>query len=337
MPALSHERLSRTLQDGARGGVFFLYGEEDHLKEAAARELVAAHLDAATRDFNLDEVRGTDVSPETLASLIQTPPMMAEWRVVVVRDAQALAVSSTARSVLEQATGSPPPGLALVLLADISGSKARLWTQVKKDTVAVEFPRLSEGDMPGWMMAWAVREGIDLDADAARAAAVAVGQDLGAVVRELEKLREYVGDRRRITREDVEAVVGAIPRQDRWKWIDAVAERRFDYARAGLPVLLDAGDNGVGLVIGLANQFLRLAISATGGRRALEAALPPHQRWLARRVETQAKQWTLQSLEEAIEDLHRADRLLKSAPLSDAQIMEELLLRLQHRSDRRVA
>ncbi len=339
MPALSPERLARQLRDGARGGVFFLHGEEEHLRDAAAREVIQAHLDPATRDFNFDEVSGHDVSPETLASLIQTPPLMAEWRVVVVRDAQALAVSSTARSILEDASASPPPGLALLLVADISASKAKLWMRLKKETCAVEFPRLSDADMPGWMMAWAERQGIELDADAARAAAVAVGADLAAVVRELEKLREYVGDRRRIVRKDVEAVVGTVPRQDRWQWIDAVAERRFDYARAGLPVLLQAGENGVGLVIGLANQFLRLAICLAGGPGALQRELPPHQRWLAKRVPGQARRWTPDALQAALEDLHRADRLLKSAPLSDAQIMEELLLRLQHRAakGRRVA
>jgi hypothetical protein len=78
---------------------------------------VEAHLDPATRDFNLDEVRGTDVTPETLGSLIADAPMMAEWRVVVVRDAQALAVSATARAILDdvghwRAAARPGPGPA---------------------------------------------------------------------------------------------------------------------------------------------------------------------------------------------------------------------------------
>lgn len=330
MPVLSHERLTRQLRSDQRGGVFFLFGEEDHLKELAAREVIAAHLDPSTRDFNLDEVRGTDVTPETLASLIQTPPMMAEYRVVVVWDTQALAISSTSRKVLEEVVAAPPPGLALVLVADLGTSKAKVWGKVKKGATAVEFPRLTEADLPGWLMAWGEREGVTVEPAAARAMVVAVGTGLAVLVRELEKLRDYVGDRATVTRADVEAVVGAVPRQDRWEWIDTVAERRFDEARAGLPVLLESGDTGVGLVIGLANQLLRLGICISGGRRALESALPPHQRWLARRVEGQARRWSADAVRGALDDLRRADRLLKSAPLSDTQIMEELLLRLQH-------
>ena len=330
MPAPSHERLSRQLRDGARGGVFFLYGDEEHLKDVSAREIIAAHLDPATRDFNFDEVRGPEVTPETLASLIQTPPMMAEWRVVVVRDAQALAVSSTARGILEDAVRATPPGLALLLLADIGGSKAKLWNTLKKGAVSAEFSRLSEADLPGWLMGWAADHDLALEADAARALATAIGADLATLVHEMEKLREYVGDRPAITRKDVEAVVGAIPRQDRWQWMDLVAERRFEQARTGLHVLLETGESGVGLVIGLGSTFLRLGICVAGGRRALETALPPHQRWLARRIEGQARRWSPQTIHSALDDLRRADRLLKSAPMSDLQIMEELLLRLRH-------
>jgi DNA polymerase III subunit delta len=330
MPVLSHERLTRQLREGARGGVFLLHGEEEYLRDAAARDVIAAHLDPATRDFNLDEVRGGDVTPETLGSLIGTPPMMSEWRVVVVRDVHALAVSPTARSILETTAERPPPGLALVLVGEPGASKAKLWTMLKKQAMAVEFPRLGEADLPGWFMSWASEAGVALDADAARALAAAVGPDLAAAIRELEKLREFAADRGVIRLADVAAVVGAIPRQDRWEWIDAVAERRFEQARAALPILLDMGETGVGLVIGLGTQFLRLAVCVAGGRAALERHLPPNQRWLARRVEPQARGWDVAGIDRALDHLQRADRLLKSAPLTDLQVMEELLLRMQH-------
>jgi DNA polymerase III subunit delta len=275
------------------------------------------------------------VTPETLASLIQTPPMMGEWRVVVVHGAQELAGSSTARKVLEDVASAPPPGLALVLKADIGGSKAKIWKTLQKETTSVAFPRLSDGDLPGWLMAAAKRDGLTLEPDAARAIAAAIGGDLATMVMELDKLREYVGDRAAIRREDVEAVVGAIPRQDRWEWIDMVADRRFDEARRTFPIVLESGDSGVGLVIGLANQLLRIAICLAGGKGALEGELPRHQRWLAGRVATQARRWTAADVDRGLAHLARADRLLKSAPLSETQIMEELLFLLEN--DRQVA
>ena len=73
-----------------RGGAFYLHGEDQFRKEAAVRALVNAHVDPGTRDFNLDLLRGTDVTAENLASVLATPPMMAEWRVVVLREVEGL-------------------------------------------------------------------------------------------------------------------------------------------------------------------------------------------------------------------------------------------------------
>src|SRR5690606_30726 len=119
MPVLGREALSRELAAGRRGGVYFLFGQDEHSKEEAVAELLAAHLDPATRDFNFDQLRGTEVDAEALASAIATPPLMAEWRVVLVREAQALATSARTRSVIEAALERPVPGLALVLVATI--------------------------------------------------------------------------------------------------------------------------------------------------------------------------------------------------------------------------
>jgi DNA polymerase III delta subunit len=49
---------------------------------------------------------------------------------------------------------------------------------------------------------------------------------------------------------------------------------------------------------------------------------------MARRIVPQARKWTLPEVDQALGELLRADRLLKSASLSDRQAIEELLLRL---------
>ena len=81
----------RFLEKGGKGGVFFLHGDDEFRKDEAVRVIVDAHLDPATRDFNLDMLRASEVDGERLASVLATPPLMAEWRVVVVRDVEAVA------------------------------------------------------------------------------------------------------------------------------------------------------------------------------------------------------------------------------------------------------
>lgn len=324
--------LARHIQSGKRGGVYFLYGDEEFLKEEALHALVDAHLEPATRDFNYDQVRGSDVTPETLASLINTPPMMADWRVVAVREVQAMATNAKLRATLEGLIQKPAHDLLLILSAVIPSGRAQFYEKLKKQTIAVEFAALSEADAPDWLIARAAEQELELRVDAARALASAIGPELGRMVQEIQKLRDYVGDRKIVTVDDINALVGTVPRQNRWDWFDQVGDRRFAEARSNLRTLFDSGENGVGLVIGLGTHFLRLALGASGGQRALEEMLPPHQKWLAGRIAKQARQWSATAAAGALDDLLRADRLLKSASLSDEQVMEELLLRIQARA-----
>jgi DNA polymerase-3 subunit delta len=328
VPQISYEQLRRTLRDRVPGGAFFFHGDEDYFREEAVGAVVSAYLDEATRDFNLDQLRGADVSADDLASLLATPPMMAEWRVVVIREAQGLSVK--AREGVEAVVKKPSPGLILVLSAAIpSGSKAKFYDELKRVAVSVEFAPLDPNDAPGWLMEEArATHGVELEPDAARAIVAAMGVELGMLTSELRKLSSYVQERKRITVEDVRAVGGSIPRQDRWAWFDLVSERRFGEALAALPILLEQGENGVGLVIGMGGVLLKVAIAVAGGQRALEAELKPFQRWMAKRIVPTARRWTLSEIDAALAELLRTDRLLKSASLNDRQAIEELLLRL---------
>lgn len=331
---MSPPALPRALRDAPDGGVFFLYGADRFQKSEVLDLLVSTYVDSATRDFNLDVLRGAETDVEDLARILATPPMMAEFRVVVLREVEALAGSARARDVLTRLAEAPPPGLVAVLEATLpSGSKAKLYRTLRTKARSAEFAAVDENDVPGWLMVRA-REvhGKDLDPEAARALAAAVGTDLGVLARELEKINEMAGERPTITPDVVEAGGTVLPSQDRWKWFDLVGEKRFGPALAGLEVLLTQGESAVGLTIGLATHFLRLGILVESGVRALEQALPRHQTWLARRLAGQARRWTGSEIDQAVLDLRRVDQLLKSSPLPQQHLLEAWLLGLEVRA-----
>jgi DNA polymerase-3 subunit delta len=320
------------LSQGGKGGVFYLHGDDDFRKEETARALVEAHLDPASADFNHDLLRGDEVDVETLASILATPPMMAEWRVVTLKSVEGLARSSRARDLLVGIASDPPPGLALILLR--SGghdSRAKFYRELAKAARDLAFPEVGPDDVPGWLMERARSvHGLTMEPEAARALGAAVGTNLGLLARELDKLRDVAEAGASITVETVKAAGTVLPTQDRWRWFDRVGERRFEEALDALPVLLDQGESGVGLVIGLSTHLLRLGIVRDLGLEALKEAVPRNQKWvvsrMGRALESQARGWPPGELEEALVGLLRVDRLLKSSALSDLALVEEWLL-----------
>lgn len=317
------------LSDRDKGGAFFLHGDDAFRKEAAARALVGWHVDPGTRDFNFDALRGSEVDVESLASILGTPPMMAEWRVVELREVEGLAASPRAREVLLGVAEKPPPGLALIMLASIpQGSKAKFYRDLIRRAHSVEFPEIQANDVPGWLVEWTrTRHGMEITMDAARALGGGIGTDLGVLAQEMEKLASLVEEGAPITVDVVRRAGTHIPTQDRWEWMDLVGNREFDRALHALPLLMAQGESGVYLTMGLATHLLRLGVGRAGGQGALDESIPPNQRgWLTRRLMQQAKRWSVQQLQDALKGLKRVDRILKSSSIPEDQVLEEWLL-----------
>ena len=322
--------LPRSLTAAKDGGVFFLHGGDEYLKAIAAKALLERYADPATEAFNVDRIVGTETTVERLASVIATPPMMASWRVVHVKEVEGLAANPKAREVVLGAARSPPPGLVLILQATVPArSKARFYKELARVATAVEFKPVPADAVPGWLVTWARDEiGVTIGIEAAQALAGAAGTELGMLTQEVRKLAEMVGEGAVVDLEAVRRGGIRLPIQDRWAWFDLVGNRRIRDAAKGLPVLLDQGETAVGLVIGLSTQLLRIGVAIEGGVPAVQAALPPYQRFLARRIVAQARRWTRAELADAVRGLRRLDQLLKASAISGDVLMEEWLLGL---------
>ncbi len=245
--------------------VYYLHGDDDYRKDDAVRRLTQAAVDAATRDFNLDVYRGGDVDAERLAGALSTLPMLAERRVVVLRDVDAL--KKTARSELDRYLQRPSTG-TVVVLTSVGGDKPD--ADIERRAVSVGFPALTADQLAVWLVKHAREElGVELAEDGAKLVTDSVGVDLALAVGELDKLMSYAGGRP-ITAMDVEAIVGVRRGETMVDLLDAVAAR--DAGRAldlAAIVLAQPKTSGVSVVSALAFQTLAMA----WGRAALDGGL----------------------------------------------------------------
>src|SRR5262245_190404 len=215
--------LRAAIQSRVFAPVYFLHGADEVRKEDALRQLIAAAVDPATRDFNLELRRGSDLDPETLGSILATPPMMADRRVVVIRDVGAL--RREARASLDRYIQSPAPDVVLVMTA-IAGSKddRSLLTR----STAVELEPLSGARIPKWITHYATDKlGCELTPGALTLLQDAVGTDLSQLKTELDKLANFVAatDRKLIDEDAVGSVVGIRRGETLGDLLDAIGRR----------------------------------------------------------------------------------------------------------------
>src|SRR6267378_6235593 len=326
MGALTFDALLRSLKQGAPDPVYYLHGQEDVLKDEAVRALLERAVDPAARDFNVDQRSAADLDPETFNALVNTPPILAATRAVVLRGMEQLRKTAKVRQVLVHGTAEPPD------------------VELVRRTTAVEVAALPPERVERWMSHRAKQLGFTLAPEAGELLLASVGNDLSSLARELEKLAPLCPGRP-ASRDEVAALVGVRRGETLQDFIEAALERRAaDAAPLVEPVLEQAGMSGVRMLSALGTALVGTALARAEldrdarRRDRLEGALLSHLRaarpyglgsWeqTALRWARWAELWTAGELRHALRLALDADRALKSSTLSDeGGILEQLVL-----------
>jgi DNA polymerase III subunit delta len=317
--------LQQAVQQQKFDPAYYLHGEEEFRKEDAIRYVIDGAIDPGTRDFNLDQRRGADVDAESLASLLAMPPMMAERRVVILRDVGSL--RKDARTALEQYLARPAADLLLLFT---SAPDAKPDKTLAALATPVEFEPLSGAQVPRWITQRAEKLGATIAPAAASLLQDAVGTDLSQLATEMDKLVAYAGGRE-IDEDAVTAVVGVRREETLASLLDAVAMRDVPRALAALPrVLQQPKTTGVFVIMTLTTQTLALAIGKTRNARStfdyiniLKAGSSnvAGRAWgeAAATWTRAAAKWSAADLDHALEVLLTADTALKQSRVSSEE------------------
>jgi DNA polymerase-3 subunit delta len=339
MAALTLDALLRSLKKGAPDPVYLLHGDEDVLKDEAVRALLDAAVDPTARDFNFDSRYAADLDAEAFHALVNTPPMLAERRAVVVRGVDQLGKrKSTLRDEFLRYVDAPNPTTVLVLVTSAGEDPD---ADVARRATSVALTALDPERLPRWVVHYATTLSLTLAPDAIDLLIAAVGNDLSALARELEKLAALAGDRP-ATAADVTALVGVRRGETVHDLVEAALERRA--ARAAQlvePVLEQAGMSGVKILMLLGTHLVGTALARAererGGARLEDAVfrhllaarpygLRGYKDEAARWVRWSA-QWTAAELSDALRAALAADRALKGTTISDDRaIVTQLVL-----------
>jgi DNA polymerase-3 subunit delta len=266
--------------------------------------------------------------------------MMAERRVVIIRDVAAL--RKDARAALDRYLDQPADDVLLVLVAAPAGEKAKPDKSLESRAASIAFDVLSGERVPRWIAHYATSElGVSITPDAIELLERAAGVDLPVLATELDKLASYSGGNT-VTEEMVSHVVGVRRGETLADLLDAVARRDVARALDLLPHILEQPKtSGVSLVMVLTVQTLAIAwghaMRERGQRpdffeflRGASGVFTGRAWGDAARAWTDAiDHWDARSLDDALDALLAADIALKETRLSsDEQLLATLILSL---------
>lgn len=248
---LSPDELLGEIAKGEIRSFYLLHGDEEYEREAIATAMIKILAPVQARDFNLDIVRAERFDLLDFLQLYEAYPMMADHRLVVLRDAQELSADQC-RS-LERVLENPAATTRLVVVGQKVDMRRKFYRELNHQGRGVEFKLPYDNQVPQWIYRYAKREGIEIETEAIQLLGQYVGAKPRELVSELEKLVSFAG--LPITVSAVEQVVGITKGTSVFDLADAIGKGQGSKAQVLLHTFLGQGEEPSRAVAMIARHF----------------------------------------------------------------------------------
>jgi DNA polymerase-3 subunit delta len=354
---MTPEQFLLSLRKGAPAAVYLFLGPEPYQRERCRQALLEAVLGAAPEDRESGLTR-VDLSEVPLAAALDDAralSLFASRRVIWIGSVEAILPRGRAASSESDEGGEagdagqlgaylrePTPGTVVVLESSRYGfegeDKAKL-ERVQKYFAAipaqVEFRPFSPEAVRSLAQALAKRVGLQLGLAELAMLLDATGGDASRIAVEIEKLYLFTGGARKVTADDIAALVPDAQATTIFALVAALGRSDRTRALEILETLAREGEYMPLALTFLATQFRTALVAREAGLRnaaqihahfnKLGARMWPER---ARQIEQTVGAFSKTKLERAVGKLFEADRALRDARPDDRIVMEELILTL---------
>ncbi len=221
---MTYKEILTQTKKGKFLGIYLLHGDEDYFIDLVETALTDAALKAEERDFNMEVFYGAETKAGMVINSCRQFPMMAERRVVVVREFQ----SMKDKVQLASYVAKPVPTTVLILCHKHGAMESKtLVTKVQKAGGAVmESKRLFDNQIPAFASDYLSQKGLEIDMGAAVMLTQHVGSDLTRMAGEMEKLRLALPEGQNTIHSSlVEQVTGVSKEYNNFELQNAIAQR----------------------------------------------------------------------------------------------------------------
>jgi DNA polymerase-3 subunit delta len=306
---MNPQEFDACLKKGTIPPLVCLCGEETFLVDRATRQLLERAIDPALRDFNFNLFYGDETNGVDILDAAQTLPMFSSRRAVLVKRTEQL--KAQALELLSTYIQQPAPATCLILSGAKIDQRKKFFSEFKKHGVFVEYKRLFDNKLSGFVTREAASCGISIEPAAAELLTFLVGNNLRDLASQIEKLVVFCGTRTRITIDDVRAIASNSKEFTVFEFARFLGNRDIRNAIISLDTLFRNGEETFQLLGALARHFRQLwRIREMLDRRAPqteighEVGISPF--FLGEMVR-QAKNFRRDELREIFEELYRCD------------------------------
>ncbi|MDO5510127.1 MAG: DNA polymerase III subunit delta [Weeksellaceae bacterium] len=327
--------LRKDIKQGKFLPIYFLEGEEPYFIDEISNDLVKYVLTEDEKVFNEHILYGNETTIEDIVMTARQFPMMANKRLIVVKEAQNLQ-----RSIDKLTAYAENPAESTVLVFNYKyktlDGRLALAKKLKKAGYLLTAKKLYENQIPGYITQMGKSASLEIPPDVALILSQYIGDDLSRIGNELQKLEMILGKGAVVTMEDVERHIGISKEYNIFELIKALS---YGNQATVFKILNNFGQNPKEHVFVkysgfIANTFSNLLVYHTladKSDRSVASALKINP-FFVKDYHAMAKHFPIKKTTAAISHLRTADMKSKgvgsSQHVNDVEIMQEFVMKL---------
>ena len=204
---VSYDSVMRDLKARQFAPVYILMGEEAYYIDQISGYIAEHALKPEEQDFNQTVVYGADTNAAQLADMARQYPMMAEFQVIIVKEAQNIRNWDALEKYVEK-----PVKSTILVICHKNGTidrRKKLVSKAEAVGVVFESKKKRDYELPAFIDGYLKMRGATIDNKAAQMMADHIGADLSRLTSEMDKvLLSLPENDKRVTPEVVEEQIG---------------------------------------------------------------------------------------------------------------------------------
>ena len=223
--SVTFDSIMRDLEARKFAPIYYLMGDEPYYIDKIADYIAEHVLQPEERDFNQTVLFGADVTASQIADAARRYPMMSEYQVLIVKEAQN--VKNT--DALEKYFKAPMASTILVMChknGTIDGRKKEYVKAITATGILFESKKLRDRDLPVFIENYLRKRQVSIDPKSTQMIADNIGADLSRLTGELDKVILSLPEQdRRVTPQVVEDQIGVSKEFNGFELRDAIVNR----------------------------------------------------------------------------------------------------------------
>lgn len=220
------------IKKGNFANVYLLIGDEPYYLDCIVDALEANVVEESDRDFNVHSFYGQEIDIPTVIATAQQFPVMADRRLVMVKESQALTNAKSELNGLAEYLKRPCKTSVLVIVykgEKLDANSALMKAAAATDTVVVKSPKLRDYELAVPVKDYCNSKRISIDEKSVNMLCEYCGADLSKLFGEIDKLIVAAGKGNlRITSELIEKNIGVSKEFNNFELSDALSNKNYD-------------------------------------------------------------------------------------------------------------